>query len=421
MTEMMTSHLRDKTIGWTPTLFLTLTLCLTATACAQRDGAGNGRGRTDQTKPVEAGYVELRGESVPLLLELPGRTTAYEISEVRPQVSGILHERLFTEGARVNAGEVLYRIDPRAYEAALAQARADLSSTTATSNAARVRAERYTELAKTGVISRQDLLDAQAAAESAAAAAERAKASVEAAQLNVQFTKVTAPITGRIGRSFVTTGALVSAGQAAPLATIQRLDPIFIDIQQSSSDLLSFRRQVAGGGLARDSTEVKLSLEDGSQYPHVGVLQFAESVVDASTGTVTVRARFPNPDGLLLPGMFVRAQFSPVKAKDAVLVPQQGISRDARGNAQALVLSREGTTAELREVVTERTVGNSWLVSSGLQSGDRVIVEGLARIKPGQAVHAVPVTLQPTPQDAAPAATTVDVTETAAPPAARPR
>lgn len=375
---------------------LTMMSCVAIAACARQEpAAGRGGPAAGQGDPVEVGYVELRGESVPLLLELPGRTTAYETSEVRPQVSGILKERLFTEGAQVKAGDVLYRIDPRLYESAVEQARADLSSARAASNAANMLAGRYAELAKTGVISKQDLLNAEAAAEAAAAAGQRAAAGVEAARLNLQFTRVTAPIAGRIGRSFVTTGALVSAAQAAPLATIQRLDPIFVDIQQSSTDLLSFRRQVAGGNLARDSTEVKLRLEDGSLYPHVGVLQFAESVVDTSTGSVTVRASFPNPEGLLLPGMFVRAQFSPVKARDAVLVPQQGVTRDARGSAQVLVVDSE-SRAEVRTVVTERTVGDNWLVSSGLASGDRVIVEGLGRVKPGQAVHGQPVTLHST-------------------------
>ncbi|MGC4030002.1 MAG: efflux RND transporter periplasmic adaptor subunit [Steroidobacteraceae bacterium] len=389
---MTTNNISAGKSGRLPLLSFMLFTCLAVAACGRQQAAGARGGPGAAAGKPEVGYVELHGESVPLLLELPGRTTAYETSEVRPQVSGILKERLFTEGATVKAGDVLYRIDPRVYEAALEQARADLSSTKAASNAANVLAGRYTELAKTGVISKQDLLNAQAAAETAAAATQRATAGVEAARLNLQFTSVTAPITGRIGRSFVTTGALVSAAQATPLATIQRLDPIFVDIQQSSTDLLSFRRQVAGGNLARDSTEVKLRLEDGSLYPHAGVLQFAEPVVDTSTGSVTVRASFPNPEGLLLPGMFVRAQFSPVKAKDAVLVPQQGVSRDARGGAQVLVVNAD-SKAEVRNVVTDRTVGDNWLVSSGLASGDRVIVEGLGRVKPGQTVIAKPVTL----------------------------
>ena len=380
------------------------TLALAACSKDADGGRQNGRGGGD--KAPEAGYVVLQREAVPLRLELPGRTTAFETSEVRPQVSGIIQARLFTEGATVHAGDVLYRIDPRIYEAALNQARADLASATATRDAARTRAERFGELAKSGVVSRQDLLDVQATGQAAAASAERARAGISTAEINLKFTQVSAPISGRIGRSFVTTGALVSAGQAGPLTTIQRMDPIFVDIQQSSAALLAFRRQVAGGGLARASTEVNLRLEDGSRYAHPGVLQFAESVVDMNTGSVTVRARFPNPEGWLLPGMYVRAEFSPVQARDAILVPQQGISRDSKGNATVLVISTD-SKAELRTVVTERTVGDRWLVSKGLQPGDRLIVEGLGHIQPGQAVRPVAVNLSA----AAPGGTPAPVSE----------
>lgn len=387
-------------------------------ACSEDSGGGraqNGRGGGDKKAP-EAGYVVLQREEVPLRLELPGRTTAFETSEVRPQVSGIIQARLFTEGATVHAGDVLYCIDPRIYEAALNQARADFASAAATRDAARTRAERLGELAKSGIVSRQDLLDAQATAEAAAASAEKARAQISTAEINLKFTQVSAPITGRIGRSVVTTGALVSAGQAEPLTTIQRLDPIFVDIQQSSAALLAFRRQVAGGGLARASTEVNLRLEDGSRYVHPGVLQFAESVVDMNTGTVTVRARFPNPEGWLLPGMYVRAEFSPVQARGAILAPQQGISRDSKGNATALVISTD-SKAELRTVVTERTVGDKWLVSKGLQPGDRLIVEGLGRIQPGQAVKPVAVSMPgtataPDTSDAPPAPEAAPARET---------
>ena len=366
---------------------------LALAACSRDAGGGgqNGRGGGDKKAP-EAGYVVLQREAVPLRMELPGRTTAFESSEVRPQVSGIIQARLFTEGATVHAGDLLYRIDPRIYQAALSQARADLASAVATRDAAHTRAERFGELAKSGVVSRQDLLDAQATAESAAATAERARAGIATAEINLKFTQVSAPITGRIGRSVVTTGALVSAGQSEPLTTIQRLDPIFVDIQQSSAALLAFRRQLAGGDLARASTEVNLRLEDGSRYAHAGVLQFAESVVDMNTGSVTVRARFPNPEGWLLPGMYVRAEFSPVQARDAILVPQQGIARDSKGNATALVIGSD-SKAEMRAVVTERTVGDKWLVSKGLQPGDRLIVEGLGHIQPGQSVRPVAVSL----------------------------
>jgi membrane fusion protein (multidrug efflux system) len=334
--------------------------------------------------------VVLRAQSVPLTLTLPARTTAFETSEVRPQVSGILRARLFTEGALVKEGELLYRIDPRVYESAAGQARADLASAVATRDAARTRAERMAELAKSGVVAKQDLLDAQAQGDAAAAAAERARAALDAAQLNLGFTEIRAPIGGRIGRSMVTTGALVNSGQAEPLTTIQRLDPIFVDIQQSSTTLLSFRRQLSGGDLQRASAEVTLILEDGSRFPRKGVLQFAESVVDPATGTVTVRARFPNPDGLLLPGMYVRAEFAPIEARAAILAPQQGISRDVKGNATAVVVGAEDK-AELRQVVADRTVGDQWLVSSGLKEGDKLVIEGLGKIKPGQVVRPVAI------------------------------
>ncbi|MEO8308792.1 MAG: efflux RND transporter periplasmic adaptor subunit [Pseudomonadota bacterium] len=360
--------------------------------CACSADANNPASKNKAPAIAEAGFIELRSEAVPLRLELPGRTTAFESSEVRPQVSGIIQSRHFTEGALVKAGELLYKIDPRLYQAALTQARADLASAIATSKAASTRAARYAELADTQVISKQDLLDAQATAGAAAAATDRARAAVSTAEINLQFTNVSAPISGRIGRSVVTTGALVSAGQAAPLTTIQRLDPIFVDIQQSSGGLLAFRRQVASGDLARASLEVSLKLEDGSRYAHTGVLQFAESVVDMSTGTVTVRARFPNPEGWLLPGMYVRAEFSPVQTQQAILAPQQGITRDAKGSATAMVIGAD-SKAELREVVTDRTVGDRWLVLKGLAAGDRLIIEGLGHIQPGQTVKPIAITL----------------------------
>jgi membrane fusion protein (multidrug efflux system) len=371
-----------------PRMLVLAAAALVLAACS-KPAAG---GRDGAARPAgEAGYVELRAQSVPLRIELPGRTTAFETSEVRPQVAGIIQQRLFTEGSVVKAGQLLYQIDPRLYESALNQARADLASALANAEAAKARSERSAELAKTDLVSRQDLLDTQSASAAAQAATEKARAGVAAAEINLQFTRVSAPITGRIGRSVVTTGALVSAAQATPLATIQRLDPIFVDIQQSSSELLALRRQVAGGDLERASTSVSLKLEDGSPYPHKGVLQFAESVVDPSTGTVTVRARFPNPDGWLLPGMYVRAEFSPVQARSAVLVPQQAISRDPKGNATALVINAE-SKAELRTVTTERTVGDQWVVSAGLHAGDKLIVEGLGRIQAGQAVTPVAIT-----------------------------
>ncbi len=383
----------------------TLIIFLSVTLGGLLSGCGPGReGGSAADKPApEAGYVVLKREAVPLRLTLAGRTTAFETSDVRPQVSGIIQARLFTEGATVRAGELLYRIDPRVYQSAVGEARADVASAVATRDASRARADRFGELAKSQVVSRQDLLDAQAAADSASATVERARAALATAEINLEFTRVSAPISGRIGRSFVTTGALVTAGQATPLTTIQRLDPIFLDIQQSSSSVVALRRQLADGDLARASTDVNLILEDGSRYAHVGVLQFAESVVDMNTGTVTVRARFANPEGLLLPGMYVRAEFSPLEAREAILAPQQGISRDAKGNATAIVIGTD-SKAELRTVVTERTVGDHWLVSRGLEPGDRLVVEGLGRIKPGQTVRPVAAHLAATSGESGPAA-----------------
>lgn len=351
------------------------------------------KGRTDEQKqkppPPEAGYVVVQTESVALVTELGGRTNAYESSEVRPQVSGVIRERLFEEGSFVKAGQTLYRIDPSLYEAAAAQARANLASAEATREAAEERARRYKPLAEIEAVSQQDYADAVATARQAAASVAQNRASLDVATINQRYTRVPAPISGRIGRSIVTTGALVTANQADALTTIQRLDPIFVDIPQSSADLVALRRSLANGNVVPSSADVRLKLEDGSDYPNPGVLQFAEAMVDPGTGAVTLRARFPNPSGLLLPGMFVRARLSQSTARDAILVPQQGVSRDARGNATVLVIGADGRAVQ-KPIVADRTVGDRWLVTSGLVAGDRVIVEGLSRIKAGQTVTAVP-------------------------------
>ncbi len=371
--------------------FAATTLLLSA--CSSEPGGARGGAGSGGRPAPEAGFVELHTESVPLRIELPGRTTAFETSEVRPQVSGIVKERLFTEGALVKAGDLLYRIDPRLYESALNQARADFNSAVATADAAEVRAERIAQLAKEEVVSRQDLLDAQSAAAAAAAAAaagERAHAGVESAQINLKFTRVSAPIGGRIGRSLVTTGALVTANQTQALTTIFRLDPMFVDIQQSSADYLALRRALTKGDVASTAAQVSLTLEDGSVYTEPGILLFAEAMVDPSTGSVTLRARFPNPSGLLLPGMYVRASLSQVTVRDAILVPQQAVARDPRGQATVMLVGPEDK-AVARTVEAETTVGDKWLVRSGLVPGDRVIVEGLGRIRAGQKVRPVPI------------------------------
>ena len=344
----------------------------------------------------EAGFVVLKTETVPLFVELSGRTSAFETSEVRPQVSGVLKARLFEEGSLVRAGQTLYQIDPSLYRAALSQAAANLQNAQAQREAASAKAERLRPLARIEAVSKQDYTDAAAAAKQASAGVAQNAAQLETARINLRFTSVPAPITGRIGRSLVTTGALVTAGQADPLATIQRLDPIFVDVQQSSADLLALRRQLTSGGAMPSAATVSLQLEDGSSYAATGRLEFAEAMVDSATGTVTLRARFPNPQGLLLPGMFVRARLSQVTARDAILVPQAGLTRNPKGEATVMLVGKDGK-AELRSVTAERTVGDRWLVSAGLRPGDKLIVEGLSRIKPGQPIRAVPAGSPPQP------------------------
>ena len=342
----------------------------------------------------EAGVVTLRTETVPLFIELPGRTAAYETSEVRPQVSGIITARLFTEGSLVKKGQTLYRIDPSLYQAAAAQAKANLASAQALQVSTQAKAERYKPLAQIEAVSKQDYTDAVATAGQAAAAVGQNRAAVQTSAINLRFTRVPAPISGRIGRSLATTGALATSGQTDPLTTIQRLDPIFVDIQQSSADLLALRRALSAGGVTPSSAAVRLQLEDGSDYGATGRVQFSEAMVDPSTGTVTLRATFPNPRGLLLPGMYVRAKLSQATAPNAILVPQTGVARDPRGAATAMIVG-PGNKAVTRNIIADRTVGNAWLVTSGLKAGDRLIVEGLGQIKPGQVVKPVPAGSKP--------------------------
>ena len=331
----------------------------------------------------------VRTESVPLATELAGRTAAYETSEVRPQVSGVIKARLFTEGSVVRQGQTLYQIDPSLYRASAAEARANLASARANEAAARVKADRLRPLAAIEAVAQQDYTDAAALAAQARASIAQNAALLETAQINLRFTRVPAPITGRIGRSLFTTGALVTSGQADPLTTIQRLDPIFVDIQQSSADLLALRRQLASGGVVPASARVRLKLEDGSSYALSGTIQFTDVTVDQNTGTVTLRARFPNPDGLLLPGMYVRATLDQARDQNAILVPQAGVSRDPKGQATVFVVG-PGNKAVQRIVQAPRTIGTNWLITGGLAPGDRVIVEGVARVKAGQAIKPVP-------------------------------
>ena len=362
-------------------------LCGALAACSQEKPA---------PPPPEAGFVVVRTEAVPLFVELPGRTAAYEMSEVRPQVTGIVKARLFTEGSIVRAGETLYHIDPSLYRAAHSQAAANLDNPRAQREAAAARAERFKPLAQIEAVSKQDYTDAAATAKQATAAVAQNAAQLETARINLRFTRVPAPISGRIGRSLVTTGALVSATQADPMTTIQRLDPIYVDIQQSSADLLALRRQLAGSGATPSAATVRLKLEDGSDYGTTGQLQFSEAMVDPATGTVTLRARFPNPQGILLPGMYVRASLSQITRQNAMLVPQAGLSRNPKGEATVILVGK-GNKAELRQVTADRTVGDKWLVTTGLKPGDKVIVEGLGKIRPDQPIRPVPAGSPPQP------------------------
>jgi membrane fusion protein, multidrug efflux system len=374
-----------------------LSLCLALAACSGGGGAeekGKGKGRQG---PPEVGFVVLRSEPVPLVNELAGRVTAFESSEVRPQVSGVVQARLFTEGSIVRQGQTLYRIDPRLYRAAVNEAEANVANAQANREATAARADRFRPLAEIEAVAKQDYTDAVAAARQAAAQVRQNQAQLETARINLKFTDVPAPITGRIGRSLFTTGALVTTNQAEPLAMIQRLDPIFVDIQQSSTELLQLRRALATDGVIPSTAEVRLRLEDGTDYGQVGTLQFAEAMVDPETGAVTLRARFPNPEGVLLPGMYARAQFSQATAENAILVPQAGVARDARGNATVYVVGPDNKAVQ-RKVRATRTVGDKWLVTAGVRAGERVITEGLANVREGAVVRPVPAGSPPRPQ-----------------------
>ncbi|HVF95526.1 MAG TPA: efflux RND transporter periplasmic adaptor subunit [Sphingomonas sp.] len=341
-----------------------------------------------QMGPTQVGYVVVREQPVTLTTELPGRTAAYETSEVRPQVNGLILARLFEEGDTVRAGQPLYRIDSAPYAAQVASARASLARARASiaSSAALVR--RYGELVKINAIARQDYENAITTSQQAQADVAAQQAALRTAEIDLRRTTITAPISGRIGRSVATTGALVSTAQTTALATIQRLDPIFVDVSQSSVDLLRLRQQVMAGQIARGgNARVRLKLEDGSTFPVEGVLKFADVTVDPSTGSQTIRAIFDNKNKLLLPGMYVRAELVQGVQSQAMLVPQRAVSRDERGSATVMVVGR-GDKVEPRVLKTSRTVGDSWLVTEGIKPGDRVIVEGGMMLRPGMPVKA---------------------------------
>lgn len=379
----------DRTGFTTCTLALSLLLALTACGNGAGDAKGGRGGADARNRTPEVGYVTVQPTTAPIATELTGRVAAYQTSQVRPQVAGLIRRRLFAEGSYVRAGQTLYEIDPSLYRAAGDEARAALASAEAAAAAAKVRADRFRPLAKIEAVSQQDYTDAEAQARQAQASAAQARAQLQTAQINLRFTRVPAPISGRIGRSLFTQGALVTANQAEPLAVIQRLDPIYVDIRQSASALLALRRQLASGGAMPNRASVRLKLEDGSDYGIAGSVEFTEVTVDEATGTVNLRARFANPQGLLLPGMFVRAVFAQSVASAVFLVPQQGVSRDAKGNATVLIVGA-GNKVEQRAVTADRTLGANWVVSAGLKPGERVITEGTANAKPGKPVKPVP-------------------------------
>ncbi len=370
-----------------PRLFLIAGI-VSLSACG---GGSTDKGKKGAGGPAQVGFVVVQQTSVEQTADLAARVVAFQQSEVRPQVAGIVRRRFFTEGALVRAGQTLYEIDPRLYRAQANEAVANLNSARANAEAARVRAERYRPLAEIEAVSRQDYTDAAAQARQAQAAVEQGRAQLETARVNLSFTNVPAPITGRIGRSYFTEGALVTTAQADPLAVIQRLDPIFVDIQQSSADLLTLRRALAGGGVTPASANVRLTLEDGSDYGATGTVQFAEVMVNAQTGTVTLRARFPNPQGVLLPGMFVRAKFAQAINRRAILVPQQALKRDPKGQATVFVVGPNDTAVQ-KVVQAERTQGAFWVVTGGLNPGERVIVQGTANLRPNAKIRPVPAT-----------------------------
>ncbi|WP_114410942.1 efflux RND transporter periplasmic adaptor subunit [Marinomonas foliarum] len=337
---------------------------------------------------VQVGVVTIEAQKTDLIAELPGRTTSSLVAEIRPQVGGIVKKRFFEEGQNVKTGDLLYELDDSTYVSSYTQAQADLESANASLKSAQLKQERYSELRKQNNVSQQDLDDAQVAYLEARAKQKGSEAALENAQINLGYTEIKSPIDGRIGISRVTVGALVTASQAAVMTTVRSLDPIFVDLSQTSLDQLQQRTFLAQDGVERGSNKVSLILEDGTEYQYKGSLKAREISVDESTGSVTLRAEFPNPDNLLLPGMFVRGLIHELTHNSAILVPQQAVSRDVKGNPVALVVN-DNNVVESRILKVERTLANQWLVLSGIKSGEKVIVEGSMKVKSGDEVTTV--------------------------------
>ena len=364
---------------------------LLVVSCGSSEGeqGGGPGGRGGPRGPTQVGFVVVQPGAAPIQQQLPGRVAAYQVSEVRPQVSGVILRRLFREGSFVRQGQTLYQIDPSVYNAQAAQAQANLQSSRATAEAARIRASRYRPLAEMEAISKQEYTDALAQARQADASVAQSSAALRSAQINQRFTRVPAPISGRISLSNVTEGALVTANQVDPLATITRLDPVFVDIQQAAADLLALRQALARGGTAPSTAQVRLKLPDGSYYGYSGTVEFSQVLVNQETGTVTLRARFANPQSILLPGMFVTAEFAQAVNTAAFLVPQQAVTRDPKGNATVFVVG-PGNRAVQRVVVADRTQGPNWVVTQGLAPGEKVITQGTANLRDGAQIRPVP-------------------------------
>ncbi len=369
-------------------LALSLTMVAVLGACS-RSG--------DQPKSAaqsEVGYVVVKAQRQALTTELPGRTTAYLAADIRPQVGGIIQQRLFKEGSLVKAGQPLYQIDPASYQAAYDSAKASLLKSEATLASSKLKAERYAELNKIDAVAKQDNDDTQSTMRQNQADVEVQKAAVQTAAINLQYTRIVSPISGRIEQSTVTPGALVTASQTTALTTVQQIDPIYVDVTQSTVDLLRLRRELASGQIRKsgaNAAQVKILLEDGSTYDHPGKLEFTGLSVDTGTGMITLRAVVPNPDGVLLPGAYVRAVLEEGVDEHALLVPQKAISRDQTGAATALVMGTDGKVQQ-RVVIVARAVGNNWWVSKGLQEGDKLIVDGLQKVRVGDTPRAIDVT-----------------------------
>jgi membrane fusion protein (multidrug efflux system) len=374
---------------------LVVTAALMLTGCDEKhSGAAQA---APSAKPPEVTVVMLAPQRIAITTELPGRTSPYRIADVRPQVGGLILRRLFTEGGEVKADQQLYQIDPSTYQAAYDSARASQARAEATLKNANVQFERRRSLSVGGWVSKQDYDNAAASAQQAEADLGAAKASVEMARINLVHTKMLSPISGRIGRSSVTEGALVTTDQTTALATVQQLDPIYVDVTQSSTELSRLRRELESGqlqGAGAGEAAVTLILEDGTEYPESGKLLFSEVTVNQGTGSVTLRAEFPNPKRELLPGMFVHARLEEGVVEQAILVPQQGVTRNPRGEATAMVIGAD-SKAELRVIRIDRAVGDKWVATDGLRAGDKVIVDGLQKVRPGVVVHAVEAAPQP--------------------------